>query len=651
TATEPPPPAPITNVSISNICNIEAEPATREIAQVENPIKLKDNSFTAEWFIPPSALNMPHEVLITPNGEILVQANGSNQLYKVTSEGSITLFVEDVSGLYGDVDDSGIIYLYEFSTGAIVQIEPSGKVHTLVESTEISTACDSGFSLGEAGEFYIALNRCEDQSNLYQVTPQGEIQLVKENIPNLPALRMNAKGNLTGVSPIGDIYEISLPDFQFSWINQVDFPAGGMEYVSAGGLAFDDEDNLYISTCGRCNAGRIYKMDAQGSITIWADVPGNGLSGIEWFPKTGEIIGSQLRIGALVAVSGEGKTREIIQGSGIVTPTAIEFSPCGELIIGNDEGGNLSLCDTYGNVNWLADFISFGPPNANIAFEEDGTLYVSEAAPGFPDRILTMPVGESITKYADAIKPAGLIMLPDGDLMVAEPTESQISRIDATTKGKTILYDNLDFPTAIEQDGAGNLYVITASPELLWDEFWAVPVLGDQILRINPNGEVTSLYEGFGLRSLALGPDQNMYAAISDRVIRISSTGVVNEIAHGFRDAVDLVFDLEGDLYVCDRALNGVVRIAGFPGGSISGRVVDASNNPVKNARIWIYSTEPKLIGKTIFSDEKGEFMIKAAAREYVIVTSAKDFKTAINASIFVQNGQNTEVFIPLTPQ
>ncbi len=640
---------PISGIGISPICSLEEQSAAIASTYAEAPIQMKDEKYTAAWFVAPSALNMPHEVLLTPQGELLVQSNGSNQLFQIFEDGSLSLFAEQVSGYYGDVDEEGNIYLYDFVTGSIIRIGRDGGVRKVVESKQISTACDSGFALADNGNFYLALNPCRGNSNLYEISLDGEIRLVLESIPNLQALKTNPEGNLSGVSPNGSLYEIRLENYSLSKSGKIQFTGGWMEYVSAGGLAFDPDGNMYISTCGRCNSGRVYQVDEDGKSALWADVPNNGLSGIEWLPQTGEIVGSQLRIGSLMAVSPSAGAREIVHGNGIVTPTAIEFSPCGELVVGNDEGGNLSIVDSNGNASWLTDFISYGPPNANITFKQDGTLYVSEAAPGFPDQILEMPVGQAVSQYSNAVKPAGLIMLPDGDLLMAEPSVSQISRIDAGTRQKTALYRDLDFPTAIEQDDAGNLYVITASPELLWDAFWAVPVLGDRILRISPEGEITSLYKGLGLRSLAFGTDGYMYAVLSDRILRISPAGRVESFASGFFDGTDLTFDLAGDLYACDRALNGIVQISGFEQGWLAGTVLDEQGEPLQHARLHILSEEPNLRGKVIYTDDLGHFRAAiAAGRSCSVQVSKPGFRTFIQEDILIENEQTVELTVAL---
>ena len=637
-ATVTPAKEPLVEAGISNICATDPNSFAISGTLPPAPIQVAGAGYNAEWFIKPSLLNMPHAVMLAPDGDLLVQSNGSNQLFKISLAGEVSLLAENVSGYYGDIDEEGNVYLYDFVPGAIIRVAPDGSVQTIVEAKEISTACDSGFTIGWSGNFYIALNPCGDESSLFQIDRQGKITLLKEHIPNMPALRMTPQGKLLGVSPEGQVYSISAGDFQVKLMQGVSLTLDWPEYISAGGLAADEDGNLYVASCGRCNAGRIYQVNPDGESTVWAVVPGNGLSGIEWLSKTNEIVGGQLRTGGLLGMSAGGALREIIPGNGIVTPTAIQFSPCGELVVANDEGGNLSLVYPSGEHAWLADLISFGPPNPFMTFDQDGTLYVSEAAPGFPDRVKQMPVGESLRVYAGASKPAGLIMSAGGSLLVAEANAGRITQI-GQDGSRSIHYEGLDFPTAMERDSDGNLYVVTASPDLLWDEFWAVPVFGDGIIRIAPDGNITPIFKEQGVHSLAIGQDGYLYATVFNRVIRISPDGRASDFASGFVDCHDLAFDLAGNLYICDRALNGIVRISGFPQGLLRGVALDSSRQPVENARVHVYTQAPTLTGNVVYTDASGQFTLPATPGTHTISVSKEGYSFYKEEGITIQPG------------
>jgi hypothetical protein len=140
-----------------------------------------------------------------------------------------------------------------------------------------------------------------------------------------------------------------------------------------------------------------------------------------------------------------------------------------------------------------------------------------------------------------------------------------------------------------------------------------------------------------------------MYVVLSDRILRISPAGRVESFASGFFDGTDLTFDLAGDLYACDRALNGIVRISGFEQGWLDGTVLDEQGEPLQHARLHILSEEPNLRGKVIYSDALGCFRAAiAAGRSCSVQVSKPGFRTFIQADILIEKEQTVELTVAL---
>ena len=620
------------------------------------PIQLFEQGYAAEWFVAPGAFNMPQEILISPGEKILVYAIRSHTLSKLSLDGTVTQLAEDVYGYQGDVDADGNVYLHMHPNGTLTRISPQGGQTVIAQSSQLQTACDSGFGLGPDGNLYVAVSRCTDRSDLIQVTTSGRIAELGE-VPQITALELAPDGRFLAAT-YDAVYELSLDDagYGISIVGRI--PGGN---ISPAGLAVDDDMNVYVSTGSRDQSGKLFRLslhDPQTNAELVADIPNNGLSGIEWLPSSGEVIGAQLRQGGVLAVSPSGQIRELVSGNGIVTPMGIRFSPCGELAVPNDEGGMITLVDPSGDVSVLVDkYISFIPPFPFVAFNPDGTLYASEAAPGlFPVRVAMLPQGGRLETLIEADYPSGLARRADGVLFISETTAGRITQVypDGSTE---VFIEGLAYPQSLALDRAGYLYAVTGPAGFTPDpKLMIAPQSGDRVVRISPRGEVADVASLPGAADLAVGPQGDLFVSVStmgwgvdeSKVLRISPDGSQVAIASGFEDAIGLAFDLAGNLYVSDEHANGIARISGFPQGTLSGIVVDQSGTPVEDARIQVLSVDPIVVGQVVFSDENGRFSLPAAPCIYRVTATAEGYPGTELGDIEVVHAQETTIEINL---
>ena len=541
---------------------------------------------------------------------------------------------------------------YVIDEVSYVQIPQPGQwVKTIIiESQELQTACDSGFGFGPDGNLYLAVSRCTEKSDLYQITPEGKLTWLSE-VTQLQALRTDSKGRLI-VASQNAVYELSLSDYDLEKIS--DIPGGD---ISPGGLAFDDQNNILVSTGSRSINGAVYRINQDGTSEKIADVSKNGLTGIEWMPNSNEIIGGQLRHGGVIAVSMDGVTREVVPGNGMLTPMDIAVSPCGELAVPNDDGGMMVIVGRDSQASWLMDYISFIPPFPHAAFQLDGRLYASEGAPGFPGRVILLEPGEYLPKpVADLNYPSGLAFDADGNLYISSTTEGEIIRMDPGTFSRKIFAEGLDYPQALAFNSNGDLFAV-ANPSnfLLVPDVNPAPMMGDKILRITQSGEIHPFAEIKNLMDIAFSPSGELFATINgmhmgaeSMVVRITPDGQYTEFATGFTSATGLSFDLAGNLYIADEIQNGIIRIGGFPHGVLNGKVTDQAGNPLENARIQVYTDDPILVGQVVYSDDLGLFSLNAAPREYTVEISADGFASYTEEGITVTDNQETSLEIIL---
>jgi sugar lactone lactonase YvrE len=604
------------------------------------PLQFAEPGYSAEWFVAPGQFNMPHEILLTPQGEILVLSVRSQKLFRLSQEGEVTLLADRIEGYLGDVDGEGNAFLYDYPGGQIVKVTPNGTKSIIVKSGEIQAACDSGFAIGPDGNMYIVLNTCGRDADLIQVTPQGEILKVADGIHSMSALGTTPDGRLLGAE--GQIYEISMEDFSVTNLNVF------LERsVSAGGMTFDDRDNIYLSTGSRDTSGKIYRVDRDGKVTLLAEIENNGLSGIEWLPSTGEIVGGQLRRGGVIAVGEDGQVREIVPGNGIITPMGMAFSPCGELAVANDEGEMMTLIDPAGHVSLLFTYNSFTPPTSFVAFGPDGTLYTTEGAPGMPEQVSFLAPGGTLQQLRGASMPSGIAYRSDGTIFVVETSVGRITQINPD--GSTEVYtDGLVYPQDLAFDSQGNLYVVTGPTDFTPEGVFTTPNDGDTILRISPEGTITTLVSMRGLTSLAIDSADQLFAAAGGYVSRISPNGEISPFSEGLIFIRGMAFDLAGYLYLADADLNGIARIGGFQQGVLSGLVMDGNGAPVEGARVQVLSTHPIVVGQVVFTDSEGHFSLPAAPRSYEVIVMMQGFEIASLESIDVHVDQEITIEITL---
>lgn len=633
-------PNPTETTAIPRVCaNTVAPPA--QFGSLE-PLSLNftQAGYAAEWFVAPGAFNMPQEVMVTPQGDLLVHSVRSGIMSRVADDGTVTQFARYVWGYQGTVDAQGNLYLYWTPSGRVTRISPAGKVTIVVESPELQASCDSGFGIGPDGNLYLTPNQCMNTSDLIQITPAGKITKVARSIPWMNALRATPDGQFLGGGY--DIYEISMENFSVTVLAPTP-----QRNLSSDGLAVDENGNIYLACGSRSSSGEVYRITPDGVTTLLAEIPKNGLSGIEWWPKTQEIVGGQLRQGGLIAVSMDGTLREIVPGNGIVTPMGMAFSPCGDLAVANDDGGMMALFNPTGEVSWFFDYPSFTPPTPFVAFATDGTLFASVGAPSMPEEILTVPPGSTPRTLVKSTMPYGLAYRDDGTLFAAETSLGRIVKIDPNGS-KVTFVEGLKFPQDLALDTKNNLYIITGPADFTGNAIFKTPNNGDTIVRITPDGNINTEAQLQGVAALAISLGGELFAAAGSRVWRVTSDSNITIFADGLHHIRGLAFDLGGNLYVANADLNGIVRIGGFPQGTISGMVTDASKKPVAGARVQVISDYTIVVGQVVTISADGNFRLPVAPGTYTIIVTAEGYEATTLEEVQIFADQETALQIEL---
>ncbi len=609
-------------------------------------LELSQAGYTAEWFVAPATFNMPQQVMVDRQGDLLVMAVRSGKLFKVSRDGEASLLAKDVRGYLGDVDNSSRVYLYDPPGGLVMRVMPDGRFSKVAESKQLHSPCNSGFGIGPDGNLYLSVGDCRGVGQLFQVTPLGKITRLDKG-PVFQSLRRNPDGRFLGLTENdAQIYRLSIPTGKLQPVTQIP----EVSNPSPGGMAFDEAGNIYIATGARQNRGYLYQLDTAGKVKLLAKIPDNGLSGIAWDAQSSEIVGAQLRTGGLVAVNLQGQVRQIIAGNGLNSPMGMAFSPCGELAVANDDAGAMVLVDPSGAARWFMDYLSFTPPVPYVAFAPDGSMYVSEAEPmpDTPKRIAIVPPGGELKELAPGDFPSGVAWRSDGAVLMAETAAGRISIIQPDG-AVSLLAENLSYPQALAFDSQDNLYVVTGTAG--WKPFgtFNTPLQGDTLLRITPDGQVSTIAKPGMVTALAVSPADELFFGTEGGVGQIEKDGTSQVFLSGLESPMGLAFDLAGNLYISDAKQSAIARIAGFPQGVLDGAVTDSAGKPVPGARIQVLAQTPAVVGLVVYSQPDGSFSLPAAPREYSLSIKASGFQAIEIPQVMVSSQQTTTLMISLS--
>lgn len=156
------------------------------------------------------------------------------------------------------------------------------------------------------------------------------------------------------------------------------------EFPSAtGGLAVDDDGNLYAADIGRAplrNGSSIYRISPDGQVELW--VSGQGLSGASGnaFGAHGILYQSSLSANTVHRISPDGEVT-VLTADGIQGPVGIAIGPGDGLYVASCRGGSVQRISPDGSSQTYARSSLMACPNG-ITVDDDGTLYVANFSNG-----------------------------------------------------------------------------------------------------------------------------------------------------------------------------------------------------------------------------------------------------------------------------
>ena len=469
-------------------------------------------------------LNLPYGVAVDGAGNLYIADTNNDRISKVDSTGTITTIAgTGEQGFSGDggpatqaslnspfgvtVDGAGNLYIADQYNNRIRRVDSTGTITTIAGTEERGFSGDggpatqaplflpTGVAVDSAGNLYIAdqynhrIRKVDSIGTITTFAGTGERRFGGDGGPAIRAQLDDPTG--VAVDGAGSLY---IADAANHRIRKVDSTgtittiAGTGEQGFGGnggpatqaplnypyGVAVDGAGNLYIADVGN---HRIRKVDSTGTITTIAGTEERGFSG-----DGSPAIQAQLD-----------------------APSGVAVDELGNLYIADRNNHRIRRVDSTGTITTIAGtgeqgFGGNGGPATQaplflptgVAVDGAGNLYIADQ---YNHRIRRVDSTGTITTIAGtgelgfggdggpAIQaqlddPTGVAVDGAGNLYIADQYNHRIRRVDSTGTITTIagtgelgfggdggpaIQAQLDDPTGVAVDGAGNLYIADAS--------------------------------------------------------------------------------------------------------------------------------------------------------------------------------------------
>ena len=496
-----------------------------------------------------AVLNWPSGVALDDFGNLYIADTGNHRIRKVDAAGGITTVAggdQKFGGFFGDggaataavlnrpadvaLDDFGNLYIADERNHRIRKVDAAGVI-TTVAGDGTSVYGGDGGPAAAAQLSYPNGVASDGLGNLY-IADSGNARIRK----------VDAAGVITTVAGDGtSVYGGDGGDGGAATAAQLYFP---------NGVALDGAGNLYIADGG----DRIRKVDAAGVITTVAGDGTRGFSG-----DGGAAVATQLNVPQGVAPDGAGnlyiadqhnhRIRKV-DAAGVITtvagnffrddgpavavhlynPTGVALDGAGNLYIADTDGQRIRKVDAAGVITTVA---GIGPTTAGFTtpgFSGDGGAAVAAQL-----------------NYPSGVAPDGA-----GNLYIADTRNHRIRKVDAAGVITTVAGDGtpgyggdggaavaarLSSPTGVAPDAAGNLYIADSFNSRIRKVDAAgviTTVAGDGTFGYGGDGGAAVAAQLSGPEGVALDAAGNLYIAdrSNNRIRKVDAgTGVITTVA------------------------------------------------------------------------------------------------------------------------
>jgi hypothetical protein len=600
--------------------------------------------YSVSYLIPPSGLNVPSDVVVMSNGDIMVTSSRMEAIHKVNQDGTLSLFSK--AHTYAlDRDDQGNLYGYMFPSGDIFKVSPEGAHSQILRMQD--TACESTLASAGDGTLYIGTNFCSGETTgvtaVYRIQPgRNALEEIAGGITeSISSLDVDANGTLYAV--FGNaLQKIDVENGERTTIAEL--PDSGTFH----GLVVDDKGTAYVATGDMGKRGDLYSVDQQGVSKLVASFEDDSLQGLA-LTSDGKIVGTQRSISGLKIIDQNGKVQDLVKPNGLVSPHTIAVSPCGELIAVNDEAGRLTIASPAGENSSLVNMNSFQPPQAFLAFAPEGWYVTGESAPGFPSFLKRyLPNGLSEIVADDISEVSGVAVGSDGTIYASATQAGQIIKINED-KTQEVLADGLVLPQALALAGDGTLYVAVGGAGD--SDVFSMPQFGSTLMSVSSEGTVTKMADINAAADIALASDNSIFVASKDIIYKVTPPNTVEIFAQGFKWIRGVAFDAAGNLLASDDTANAIYRISGFPTGNLTGSVLDDNNAGIGTVYVRATQSNPPFAGRLTATGDDGAFTLDLTPGTYTLTVWKDGYQVSNVENVVIKEGKETSQQIILASQ
>jgi sugar lactone lactonase YvrE len=536
------------------------------------------------------AIDYPGAVAADGAGGFYVSSPYQNRIYKVASDGSISLKAGvGANGYSGDggsataaqlngplgvaVDSAGNLYIADIYNNRIRKVTPAGIISTVAGNGISANSGDGGLAtaaqlnsptnvaIDSAGNLYIA-----DSDRIRKVTPSGIISTKVMNVGvRLSFILPKAMG--IAVDSTGNLYLVDS-----ARIRKVT-PAGISSTVAGNGLGGYSGDGG-LATVAQLNSARAVAVDSAGNLYI-ADA-GN------------QRIRKVTTAGIISTVAGAGNEtrsfRELGGGSGDggLATAAQLYNPSSVAV---DSAGNIYIADSLNHrIRKVtpAGIISTVAGNGTSGFSGDGGLAIA-AQLNSPDNVAidskrNLYIADTVNNRIRKVTRAGIISAVAG---------KEIGGYSGD--GGRATAAQLNKPTGVAVDSKGNLYIADSQNYRIRKVTAAgiiSTVAGNGTRGYSGDGGLATEAQLNSPRGVVVDSKGDLYIADSQncRIHKVTAAGIITTVAGngtrgysgdgGAATAAQLynprgvVVDFRGNIYIADSSNHRIRKVT--PAGIIS---------------------------------------------------------------------------------
>lgn len=544
-----------------------------------------------------NSLSLPIGIAFDSSGNLFVANTWGNSINKITSDGSISTFINaglnSPTGLVfdkaGNLYTTNSNYYRQYNSGSIVKITSSGTMTTLVGSRINSPG---PIAVDTSGNLYVINYAFGGGNNfVYKVNSKGVVHpFVSTGLNNPQGIVCDVSGNVyianAGTTGSNSILKVTSKGVVSPYGGQ------GINYPSA--LAINKNGSLYV-----------------------AGLDANGNSCISIISSTGDIY-SYVNLWIYEDSTSVATSKESQMG--------LALDNAANLYISNYSNNSITKVTRSGVFstfyNSVLNDISSTSPNS-LAFDASNNLFATGGS-----AIIEVNSSGAVSNYINAIVPSPQVFAFDrlGNLFVAK--DSSIIEITNVGDSSTFISSGINAPNAIACDVIGNLYVVNGD---------------NTIIKVTNAGRV-STFVSTGLidpNAIAIDSLGNLYVTNYDVnynsiISKVTTDGTVSTfVSAGLNEADGLAFDAFGNLYVSNLGDNIISRVS--PDGMINPIVDTGLSSPGAlafdtNGSLYVVNHQFNTISKITIPS--------SSSRLLPVVTSFNPYIASSGTTITI-NGKN----------